>query len=296
MMNSYDAIVLGLGGMGSATAYHLARRGQRVLGLDVFERGHTRGSSHGRSRIIREAYYAAPEYVPLVQRSYALWRELEAELGTSLLMITGGLLIEPPGGPMVTGAVRSAGLHNLDYEELTADEIRSRFPGLKPTDDLIGVFEPNAGVLAPEACVAAHLDLAASHGADLRHSEPARRWVSGTQGVVVETDNGAYSADQLVVTAGPWASELLPELGLPLSVERIVNVHFEPSQPERFVPDRCPIHIWEVPEGHFYGLPSLPGQGMKIGRHDAIESCTPQTVRREVAPAEIAMLRQMLDR
>ena len=115
-------------------------------------------------------------------------------------------------------------MHDLAYEELTAGEIRGRFPGLQPTDDLVAVFEPHAGILEPEACVAVHLDLAARYGAELRHAEPVRRWGVDGEGVRVETDRGMYAADRLVIAAGPWAGQLLRELRLPLSVKRIVNV------------------------------------------------------------------------
>jgi len=291
----YGAIVLGLGGMGSAAAYHLARRGQRVLGLDAFERGHARGASHGRSRIIRQAYHEAPEYVPLVRRAYELWRELEAESGQpGLLNVVGGLLVGAPDGEIVAGAVRSAQLHGLPYEVLAPAETARRFPGFRLPDDLVAVLEPAAGFLRPEECVGAHLDLARRHGADLRHEEPALRWAADGAGVRVETARGAYTADRLVVAAGPWAGEVLADLRLPLQVERIVNAHFEPERPAWFGPDRCPIFIFDV-QGGIYGVPALPGEGVKVGIHHGVP-CTPATIRREVAPAEVDALRQALDR
>ncbi|HEV8638249.1 MAG TPA: N-methyl-L-tryptophan oxidase [Chloroflexota bacterium] len=294
--SGYDAIVVGLGAMGSAAAYHLARRGHRVLGLDAHERGHALGSSHGRSRIIREAYYEAPEYVPLVRRAYALWRELEAEAGRALLRITGGLTVGPGESELVAGALASARRHDLPYERLTAADVNARFPGFRLTEDLVAVFEPNAGILAPEACVGAHLDLAARHGAVLRHGEGVRGWAADGGGVRVETEAASYAAERLVITAGPWASEVLGDLRLPLAVQRVVNVHFEPIDPEPFGADRCPVYLWLVPEGQYYGFPALPGQGVKFGRHDAGEVCTPRTIRRQVDPAEVEALRAVLNR
>lgn len=292
----HDVMVIGLGGMGSAAAYHLARRGQRVLGLDAHPRGHALGSSHGRSRIIREAYYEAPEYVPLVQRAYALWRELERTAGCRLLTITGGITIGEPSGEMVTGAVASAEQHGLPYERLSADEVNARFPGFRLPDALVGVVEPNAGILDPEACVAAHLDLAAAHGATLRYDEPVRCWAADGNGVRVETDGEWYRADRLVIAAGPWASEMLAGLTLPLRVRRVVNVHFAPDEPARFAPAHCPVYLWDVPEGQYYGFPHLPGQGVKFGRHDVEDPCTPRTIRRTVDAAEIDALRTALNR
>ncbi len=295
MGHGYDVIVLGLGGMGSAAAYHLARRGQRVLGLDAHPRGHQAGSSHGRSRIIRQAYHEAPEYVPLVQRAYALWRELEAEAGRELLTITGGLLVGTPDSEVIQGATLSARLHNLPLERLAPEEVARRYPGFRLPPPLTAVLEPAAGSLDPEACVAAHLDLAARHGATLRHAEPALRWSVEGAGVRVETPQGDYAAERLVIAPGPWAGEVLAELGLPLRVERIVNVHFEPERPELFGPERCPIYILMVPEGVYYGFPALPGQGLKAGRH-AGDPCTPRTIDRTVHPGEVESLRAVLNR
>jgi sarcosine oxidase len=292
----FDALVVGLGGMGSAAAYHLARRGLRVAGFDAFRRGHAQGSSHGRSRIIRKAYYEAPEYVPLVLRAYELWRELEAATGRELLTITGGLMIGAPTSELVRGALASARRHGLAHEQLDAAQVHARFPAFRLPDDLVGVFEPDAGVLRPEACVDAHLALAERLGAELHEGEPVRAWSFDAHGVGVETERGRYAAERLVVTPGPWAPHLLAELGLPLRVRRVVNVHFEPEPDARFGPERCPIYLWEVPEGVYYGFPALPGEGVKFGRHDAGETTTPETIRRQVDPEEVEALRRVLDR
>ena len=297
MTPSYDVIVVGLGAMGSAAAYHLAKRGARTLGLDANPRGHARGSSHGRSRIIREAYYEAPEYVPLVQRAYQLWRELEEESGEPLLRITGGLWIGPPEGEFVVGALTSARKWGLPYEELGPAEVTARYPGFRVPDDLVAVYEPNAGILRPEACVGAHLDGAARHRAEIRLEETVRSWTVDRGGVRVETDRETYTAERLVVAGGPWAPQLLADLGLPLEVWRIVNVHFAPTKPELFDADRCPVYFWQLRDGRgeYYGFPALPGEGVKLGRHDIGELCTPETIRREVDPEEVEALRMMLD-
>jgi sarcosine oxidase len=296
LSKNYDAIVIGLGGMGSATAYHLAGRGVRVLGLDSNPRLHSLGSSHGRSRIIREAYKEAPEYVPLVQRAYELWRELEDESGRRLLTVTGGLVVGAPGGESVAGVARAAREHGLSYEEMAPREVATRFPALRLTEGLAAVFEERAGILHPEECTAAHLDLAADRGADLRHAEQVRRWKVDGTGVRIETDRGTYHAQSLVITVGPWAGQFLADLGLPLTVRRVVNAHFEALKPATLGPERLPVYILDVPEGQYYGFPNLPGQGLKIGRHDGGEVCTPQTIRRAVDPGEVSLLRGVLDR
>lgn len=295
-MSSYDVIVVGLGGMGSATAYHLARRGQRVLGLEMFQPGHAFGSSHGEHRIIRSAYFEAPDYVPLIERAYELWRELEAESGDSdLLVMTGGLMLGRPDTDVVAGSLASARAFNLPHEVLDAEQTARRFPGFRPADDMLAVFEENAGFLRPERCTAAHQALAMRHGAELRFNEEVTAWRTDGGGVSVSTAQGDYTAERIVITTGPWAAELLAGIGLPLQVERIVNVHFEPTTPRHFTQDLCPIYIWQVPEGWYYGFPHIPGSGLKLGRHEIGEATTARTIRRSVDADEIEMLRALLD-
>lgn len=291
----YDVIVIGLGAMGSAAAYHAARQGRRVLGLDAYERNHAKGSSHGRSRIIRESYAEGPQYVPLVQRAYTLWRELERESGRRLLTMTGGIYIGAPDSEVVTGVLQSAREHGLACDYLSASEVASRFPGFRVPDSMVGVYEANGGVLDAEACVGAHLDMAARHGAELRHSEPVVRWAADGAGVRVETPQGSYTGDRLIIAAGPWMGDVLADLSLPLTVWRVVAAYFEPTRPD-FDVGRCPFYLLEVPEGTYYGLPSLPGQGLKVGRHDSGEVCTPQNIRRTIDSGEIEPLRSTLDR
>lgn len=296
MTERYDAIVIGLGGMGSAAAWHLAKRGKRVLGLEAFEQNHANGSSHGEHRIIREAYFEAPEYVPLVQRAYTLWRELEAESGRDLLRITGGLLIGDEQSEVVTGSIRSAREHNLEHEVLSPAEVLERFPGFRLPEDMVAVYEPNAGYLRPEECVSAHLELAARHGAELHFNEPVTSWAADDAGVGVSTGQGTYRADKLVIAAGPWASELLEGLDLPLTPIRIVNAHFRSTEAETFDESRCPVYIFKVPEGQYYGFPHLPGSGLKLGRHDRIDPTTARTIDRNVEDWEVEELATLLDR
>jgi sarcosine oxidase len=296
MRESYDVIVIGLGAMGSATVAHLAKRGQRVLGLEQFERNHAKGSSHGISRIIREAYFEAPEYVPLVQRAYQLWRDLEKETGRFLLTITGGLNVGTPDSQFVSGSIASAKLHDLPYEYLNPAEVAERFPGFKLTDDLVAVYEPNAGYLKPEGCQLAHYHIAGKYGGELHFEEPVKEWEASDNGVRVTTSKGVYDAQKLVIAAGPWAGQVMADLGLPLSVRRIVNVHFNPERRDLFRGKNCPVYLFQVPEGDYYGFPIFPGRGLKIGRHDIGEQTTPQDIRRSVDASEIKMLREVLDK
>jgi len=291
----YDVIVLGLGIMGSATVATLAQRGSHVLALEAFSRHHTNGSSHGRTRIIREAYFESPEYVPLVRRAYARWRELEEATGRRLLHITGGLSIGRPESAFVAGALASAERHQIPYELLDASALMTRFPFRVP-DDFVGLLESRAGFLDAEACLDACWDVAQRHGAALHFEEPVLQWWVDGGGVLVQTAKARYAADRLVITPGPWAPQVLAGLGLPLTVRRIVNVHFAPADPSRFAADRLPVYLLAVDEGQYYGFPALPEQGVKFGRHDAGEPCTPETCRRTVTADEIAALQSVLDR
>jgi sarcosine oxidase len=264
---SADAIILGLGGMGSAAAAVLAGRGRRVLGLEQFGPAHDRGSSHGHTRIIRRAYYEHPAYVPLVERSFAGWHELEQATGRHLLTAAGCLTVGRMDGELITGVDRSATEHRLDVEGLSAGEINRRFPAFRIPDDLCGRLERTAGFLFAEECVRAFHAAATEAGAELRFDEPAREWRPLGDGVEVRTDRGVYHADRLVVAAGPWAGAVLEGLGLPLTVMRQVQFWFRPANPEPVRRDRFPMFLLDLPAGAFYGLPMLDRRGFKAARH-----------------------------
>ena len=297
MPDDFDVIICGLGAMGSAAAYHLARAGHSVLGLDRYQPPHTFGSSHGLTRIIREAYFEHPLYVPLVQRAYELWGDLEKESGRKLFIQTGGLMIGPPEGVLVAGAKRSAEEHKLQYELLSAAEIRRRFPVLAPDEKMVAVSEPRAGILFPELAIQTHLDLGIKYGADLRFNEPVVRWEPDGDGVRVFTASGVYSGQKLLLSAGAWVNSLLSRPGLPLTVERQILFWFEPkSSRDRFNPQICPVHIWEYARHRFfYGFPDL-GDGVKVAIHHEGELTNSESISREVAAVEIENMRTILRR
>jgi sarcosine oxidase len=296
-VTDYDVIIIGLGAMGSAAAYHLSNKGRRVLGLDRFEPPHRMGSSHGLTRIIREAYFEHPAYVPLVQRAYELWTELERATGQSLLRQTGGLMVGPRIGALVSGAERSAREHRLPYRLLSAAEVRHEFPMFAPDDDMVAVWEPRAGVLFPEPAIKAHLELAARLGADLRFNAPVLGWEPQTGGLRVRTAGETYHGRNLLISAGAWIKSLVPDLNLPLTVERQVSCWFEPrARAESFQPERCPIFICEhAPRRFCYGFPDL-GDGVKIGVHHEGATTSPDTVDREVKPGETELASALLHR
>jgi sarcosine oxidase len=291
----YDVIIAGLGAMGSAAAFHLARAGRRVLGLDRFEPPHMLGSSHGLSRIIREAYFEHPLYVPLVHRAYELWHELEVRTARQLLLQTGGLMLGAPGGVLVRGAQNSATQHHLPYRVMSATAVREQFPAFELREDMVGVWEPRAGVLFPESAIRSHLELARELGAELRFNTPVERWEPRGSGVAVRSGSGAWTARQLLLCAGAWTTSLVPDLNLPLTVERQVLFWFEPrGRPELFQPQRCPIFICEhAPGRFFYGLPDL-GDGVKIGVHHEGAAASPEHLDREVQEQETEVARTLL--
>lgn len=290
-----DVLVAGLGVMGSAVAHHAARRGLRVIGLDRFHPPHDRGSSHGETRNIRQAIYESPGYVPLLQRAFDLWEELERESGRSLLRITGRMMMGSPEGRAIAGAIATARQFDLPIEVVDAAEVTRRFPAFAPSADMVGVYEARAGMLFAEPCVEAQLAQARRFGADFRFDEPLLSWRAGPGGVEVTTSQSRYAADKLVLATGAWLPALLPSL--PLSVERQVLLWFAPrDHAERFGPDRCPIYLWEIgPDFTLYGVPFW-GDGIKVARHHGGEATTVDTVRRDVDDRDIAPIRAALER
>jgi sarcosine oxidase len=291
----YDAIVAGLGAHGSAAAYHLAKRGQRVLGFDRFARGHTLASFGGLSRIIRLSYYEHPSYVPLLKRAWDLWRELERESGETLLTQTGGLYIGPPQGALVSGALASARMHDLAHEVLDNTELERRYPVFDVDPDWIGLFDAQAGWLAPERSVETHLRLAERNGAALRFAEPVERWERDGDGVRVFSAQGSYRCQRLVIAAGSWLSRLLPQLAPHLWVERNVLFWFKPrGKLDAFA--KLPVYIVEDTDRFYYGFPYDPGNGLKMAGLHFGDRVDPDTVDREPSARDEERVRAWLRR
>jgi sarcosine oxidase len=290
----YDAIVIGIGGMGSASAYHLAQRGWRVLGLEQHDLLHELGSSHGLTRIIRLAYHEHPSYVPLLRRSYELWHELEARAGERLLIITGSVEGGPEDGPTFRGSLAAAQLHDLPHEVLDLDELRRRYPAYGDFDrSLRVVWQPDGGFLLAERSVLAHVTQAIHHGAELHFREPVREWLPTAEGGVrVTTERGTYEANRLLICAGAWAGRVVPQLA-PIAVpERQVLAWLQPTRPELFAPDRFPVFLLDVEEGSHYGFPVHDVPGFKFGRyHHLREPMDPDDPDRSTRPDDEAILR-----
>jgi monomeric sarcosine oxidase len=291
----YDAVVLGLGGMGSAVAAHAAARGMRVLGVERFGPAHARGSSHGDTRIIRQAYFESPDYVPLLRRTYELWDALAARTGLALRAQTGGLFVGRPETPVVAGTLASARQWQLAHEVYDAAELRRRFPATTPRDDEIGVYEAVAGAVFPEAGVHAHLLDAAAAGAELRFGVDVTGWDARAGGVRVMLADGPHAdAARLAICAGPWFSRVAPDAGIPLRIERNVQFWFAPNDPAAVSPERLPIYAVERDGARmFYGFPDF-GRGAKVAHHGSGAGADPDALDRTVHDDEIAYARAAL--
>ena len=292
MSEIHDVAVVGIGGMGSAAAYQLARRGLSVVAIERHEPGHDRGSSHGLSRIIRLAYFEHPSYVPLLQRSFALWRELEAESGEQVLHVTGAMDIGLPGSHVYEGSLESCRVHGLRHEVLSADDVNHRFPGYHLPPGYMAVFQPDGGFLEPETCIRAFTRLAVEHGAHVNVRQQVRAWSREAGVVTVHLDQGDVRARQLIVCAGAWTPALVPSLAPLLSPERQVVAWFAVSDDAAFAPATFPVFVMTLPDGHYYGFPQHGVPGFKIGKyHHRAEHIDPDTMNRVVLTEDEAVLR-----
>ncbi len=289
-----DVAVIGLGAAGSAALLTLARRGVSVVGVDRYSPPHPHGSTHGRSRVIREAYYESPVYVPLVRRAAELWEALERDSGRRLLRRTGGLMLGPPDGELVRGSRSSAEVHGVPFELLDAAGIRGRFPAFEATAGTVGVLEHRAGFLDPEGCVESCLALAVRAGASLRLETMVTGWRRSRAGLVLATSAGTIECGAAILAAGPGAGPLVGA-GIPLAVERQVMFWFEPRRnPAQFGADRLPVFIWEWAPGRlFYGVPDH-GAGFKVAKHHEGENLAVDALVPSVADGEIEDMRQIL--
>jgi sarcosine oxidase len=290
-MAHFDVVVCGLGAMGSAALYQLAARGQRVLGLERYAPGHDRGSSHGRTRIIRLGYFEHPSYVPLVRRAYALWRELEAAAGRKLLHVTGIAEIGPPAGALVKGTLASSRLHGLRHEVLAAPELMRRFPAFALPPDYVAVVQPDGGFVEAEPSIAANISLATAAGADIRSGERVQAIEPRAGSVRIVTDRGAVEAGAAIVAAGAWTRSLLPDLAAaPLRATREVMGWFEPTDAGLF--SAFPVFIIESRHGMHYGIPPHGGAGIKIAKHHhRNETVDPDRYDRTVSADDEALIR-----
>ncbi|PQO30009.1 N-methyl-L-tryptophan oxidase [Blastopirellula marina] len=266
-MSVYDVAVIGTGGVGSAAFYHLAQAGANVIGLDRFTPPHDRGSSHGDTRVIRMAYFEHPDYVPLLRQAYQGWHALEEVAGKQIYFPTGVLQIGPEQGEVIAGIRASAAQHNLAIESFTASELPQAFPGVHPPENCVGLFERDAGYLLVSECVAAYLTAAQKLGATLRTNTAVESWEDQSGTFAVRTATETLHAKQLVICGGAWASQLIADLGVPLTILRKHLYWYENASP-CYTAGNFPVFLMETPLGIYYGFPQIDSQGVKLARHD----------------------------
>ncbi|WP_224336506.1 N-methyl-L-tryptophan oxidase [Haloprofundus halobius] len=293
-----DAIVLGVGGMGSAASYHLARRGLDVLGLERYDVPHTHGSSHGITRIIRRAYYEHPSYIPLIERAYELWDDLAERSGRPVIHRTGSVDAAPEGNVVFEGSLRSCEEYDIPHEVLTGAELGERFPGYALPDNYLALYQPDGGFVVPEQAIVAHVEAAQREGAEIRAREPVDGWEETPDGGVrVETADATYEADRLVLAAGAWNCKFADALDGLAVPERQVLAWFQPKTPRLFQPAEFPVWNLSVPEGRFYGLPVYDVPGMKLGKyHHRDEQVDPDEWNTEPDPEDEALLHSFAER
>lgn len=285
-----DVAILGLGGMGSAAAWHLARRGATVVGIDQFGPAHDLGSSHGETRIIRKAYFEHPSYVPLLQRAYALWHDLERCAGRTLFHQVGLFIGGLPECESVAGTLQAAREHHLPLERFTASQAERRFPGFRFPPEFLVVREAQAGYLEVENCVRAQLEAARSLGADLRFHQPVLGWDLTATGVSLQTASTTIHAQKLVLAAGPWASQFIPQLTV-----RRKPVFWFPCTSELTLEHGAGTFFLETATGQFYGFPSLDGQAFKVAEHTGGQTVHDLSqVDRALQPDDLEPIREFL--
>ena len=292
---AYDVAVIGLGATGSAALYRLASRKARVVGIEQFEPAHDRGSSHGRTRIIRLGYFEHPSYVPLVRHAYSLWRELEKASGQKLLTVTGIAEIGAPDSELVAGTLASSRQHGLPHTVLDAKDVMRKIQAFVLPPDFVGVMQPDAGVLEVEPAIRAHLALARDTGAEMRTGETVRAVEPQGGGVRIVTDRGTIEAGTAIVAAGGWASSILPDLPVNLRATRQAILWLKPRQPDLFAPARFPLFMLDSGRGILYGFPARGADGVKVAKHHhEDETVDPSTYNRSVTPRDEALIRDML--
>lgn len=296
-MDSYDVAVVGLGAMGSAALFHLARRGVRAVGIEQFAPGHDRGSSHGESRAIRLGYSEHPSYVPLVLSAFANWRELERLSGETLLTTTGILEAGKPGSRMVAGSLEACLLNGLDHELLDAAEVRRRIPAVTLPEGYTAIWQPEGGFLRPELANSVHLRLAEHAGATVLTETRVSAIEPAGEGVRVVLDGRTIEAASVVVAAGAWIADLVPELKSHLFLQREVLCWYEPLEPDLFALGRLPVFAIESEDDIVYGFPDFLGTGLKTASHHG-SGIVPHAdlARQDAGAADEARTRRFLER
>ena len=297
LAQQFDCIVIGVGGMGSSAVHNLAKRGQKVLGLEKFDIPHSEGSSHGVNRIIRLAYYENPSYVPLLRRAYEMWSEIETIAGEQLLYKIGSIDTAPSGHEVFEGSLESCLLHDIPHEVLNYNQINDRFPGYEMPQGQMGLYQADGGFVLSERSIVAYVNAAVAEGAEIHARESVIKWEPEGSGVRIFTDRAEYTADRLVITAGAWAAGMVPSLVEVAVPERQVLAWLQPTEPSLFAPENFPVFNAYFEEGRYYGFPVFGIPGFKIGRYHHLKEVTdPDHMEREVTQEDEDILRAAASR
>ena len=297
MAQQFDCIVIGVGGMGSSAVHNLAKRGQKVLGLEKFDIPHSEGSSHGVNRIIRLAYYEHSSYVPLLRRAYEMWSEIETIAGEQLLYKIGSIDTAPSGHEVFEGSLESCLEHDIPHEVLNHKQINDRFPGYEMPLGQMGLYQADGGFVLSERAIVAYVNAAVAEDAEVHARESVIKWESEGGGVRVFTDRAEYTADRLVITAGAWAAGMVPSLEELAVPERQVLAWLQPKEPSLFAPENFPVFNAYFEEGRYYGFPVFGIPGFKIGRYHHLEELAdPDHMERGVTQEDEDILRSAVSR
>jgi len=292
LAQQFDCIVIGVGGMGSSAVHNLAKRGQKVLGLEKFDIPHSEGSSHGVNRIIRLAYYEHASYVPLLRRAYEMWSEIETIAGEQLLYKIGSIDTAPSGHEVFEGSLESCLEHDIPHEVLNHKQINDRFPGYEMPLGQMGLYQADGGFVLSERAIVAYVNAAVAEGAEVHARESVIKWETEGAGVRVFTDRAEYTADRLVITAGAWAAGMVPSLEELAVPERQVLAWLQPKKPSLFALENFPVFNAYFEEGRYYGFPVFGIPGFKIGRYHHLEEVVdPDHMEREVTRQDEDILR-----
>ena len=296
MNNTSDVIIIGLGAMGSATSMFLSHNGIKVIGFDSYSPPHEFGSSLGHTRVIREAYHEGTTYVPIVQRAYEIWLEMNENSKVPIIETYGGLLIGRKTGD-IENALKSANKYDIPIKKMTSDEISQKFSVLNPPKEYIGLLESRGGAVFVENSINHMLNTALNNGSIHKYNERVVRWSKKSNYYLVETNLGNYKAEKLVFSSGAWITKLLPTLKLPIKIERQVLFWFSPRKnPDKFKSINMPNSGWDLDNGlSFYTMPNLENRGFKVAMHHNGEFVDPDTLIRESNDSDLKMVRDFLE-
>ena len=296
MNNTSDVIIIGLGAMGSATSMFLSHNGVKVIGFDSYSPPHEFGSSLGHTRVIREAYHEGTTYVPIVQRAYEIWFEMNENSKVPIIETYGGLLIGPKTGD-IENALKSANKYDIPIKKMTSDEISQKFSVLNPPKEYIGLLESRGGAVFVENSINHMLNTALNNGSIHKYNERVVRWSKKSNYYLVETNLGNYKTEKLVFSSGAWITKLIPTLKLPIKIERQVLFWFSPRKnPDKFKSINMPNSGWDLDNGlSFYTMPNLENRGFKVAMHHNGEFVDPDTLIRESNDSDLKMVRDFLE-